>query len=244
MQKEYHLYRKGSEFFMVNLKNREILLHSIMCMIGGFFGVYAIMCRMDNLGSAQTNNLILIVCCLLGKNFIDFLLRVAGAFLYVSAISICIYLREKTTYNTKKYAICIDILGMLFLRLIPLDINPIIGLLPIFFMMATQWTVFQGVGAYNSSSIFSTNNLKQMTISFMQYRLHHDPEKLERGKFFANSLIWYHLGVIYSFIACTLFSADACVCALPLGIFAFILVRQANESTAMNKIPQTNQVCE
>lgn len=222
---------------MVNLKNKDILLHSIMCLIGGYFGVYAIMCRMDNLGSAQTNNLILIVCCLLGKNFIDFFLRAIGACLYISAIGICIYLKKRTSCNIQKYAICIDILGMLFLRLIPLDVNPIIGLLPIFFMMATQWSVFQGVGEYASSSIFSTNNLKQMTISFMEYRLDHEPAKLKRGKFFANSLIWYHIGVVCSFFACRLFLADASLCVLPIGIYAFFLAHQLR-SEAKSSIQQ------
>ena len=138
---------------------KEFYLHSLMCCVGGFLGAYAIICRLENLGSAQTNNLIQICLCFLGRDFFDFMLRIAGMLLYMGAIAIYAVLHKKTTLNLQKYAIGVDMSGLVLLALLPDNINPVAGILPIFFMMATQWSVFHGNGEYISSTIFSTNNL-------------------------------------------------------------------------------------
>lgn len=59
----------------MNFRSKEMYIHSLMCIIGGFFGAYAIVNGFENMGSAQTTNMIDIVCTLLGKNYFDFFLR-------------------------------------------------------------------------------------------------------------------------------------------------------------------------
>ena len=49
-------------------KKTDLNLHRIMCFVGGFMGAYAILIRSDNLGSAQTSNMIYIVLQLLGRD--------------------------------------------------------------------------------------------------------------------------------------------------------------------------------
>ena len=155
----------------MTLKKKKIslVLHSIMCVMGGFVGGYAIFCRMSNFGNAQTANLIEIITGIVGRNFFDVMLRLIGLGIYVFAIVLCVVLRLKTGINLNAYAIMVDGAGLILLPLIPTHINPIIGILPIFFMMSTQWSVFHGVGRFNSSTIFSTNNIKQCTTSFAEY---------------------------------------------------------------------------
>jgi uncharacterized membrane protein YoaK (UPF0700 family) len=207
----------------MNSEKKDFYLHSLMCTIGGFFGGYAVLSRSGNLGSAQTCNMIEIVCTLLGRDFHQFLLRFIGFLLYVAAILIGLLLTKKTSFNTKRYAILVDTAGMLLLCLIPADADIIVGILPLFFMMATQWTIFHGNSKYNSSTIFSTNNLKQFTLSLGEYLLDHDTAHLDKAKYFGNSLLWYHLGVVVSFFACQAFSIQASLCALPLALAAMVL---------------------
>lgn len=205
---------------MNQLPKKEIMLHSIMCMIGGFVGAYALLCRAENFGNSQTANLIHIIFCITGKNYIDFLLRILGISLYISAILLYVWLDKRTSLDLQKYAILVDTTGLFILFFIPAGVNPILGILPIFFMMATQWSVFHGVGEYNSSTIFSTNNIRQMTLSFGSYLLDKKSSQLARAKFFANTLLWYHVGVLVSVFACSAFGTHASLCALPLTLCA------------------------
>ena len=46
----------------------ELPVHFIMAVFGGFVGAYAILARMKVFGSAQTANLIELVCSVLGRN--------------------------------------------------------------------------------------------------------------------------------------------------------------------------------
>lgn len=213
---------------MNQLPKRELMLHSVMCTIGGFVGAYALLCRAENFGNAQTANLIHIIFCITGKNYIDFLLRILGMALYISAILLYVYLDRRTSLDLQKYAILVDTVGLFILFFIPAKINPVLGILPVFFMMATQWSVFHGIGEYNSSTIFSTNNIRQMTLSFGSYLCDKKDAQLTRAKFFANSLLWYHIGVFASVFACTSFGTHASLCALPLTLCALGLTSYQN----------------
>ncbi len=205
----------------MNFRKKDLTLHSLMCIIGGFLGCYAILCRSKNLGSAQTSNMIEIVCCLLGDNIGDFLLRVFGCILYITALLICVYLSKKTPCNMEKYAIIIDILGLVILSFLPMNINPVIGILPIFFMAATQWSVFHGLGSYNSSTIFSTNNLRQCVTAVGEYCIDKNKKQLDKAKFYGNSLLWYHVGVVGAFFGCRTFAVYASLFCIPVAILAF-----------------------
>lgn len=212
----------------MHIIKHPLALHSVMCGIGGFLGGYAILTRAGNLGSAQTANMIELVLHLAGRSYTDFALRIIGLILYASAFVFVTYLTKRTNIFIQRYAILVDACGMMILSLIPADVDPIIGLLPLFFMMSTQWSVFHGIGEYNSSTIFSTNNLRQMTISLTEYCMEHELKKLKRAKFFGNSLVWYHVGVLIAFFACKFFAVYGVLCALPATAAAFCLTLECS----------------
>lgn len=197
----------------------DLYLHSIMCLIGGFLGAYAILIRCNNLGSAQTANLLYIVVLFLGKNMKEFSLRLLGAILYFLAIELYVYISHKTKINIQRYSILVNMIGCLILCFISEDASPIVGLLPLFFMTATQWSVFHGANGYNSSTIFSTNNLRQTALAIGEYLCNKDKKQLEKMKFFSNSLFWYHIGAAISFFACKTFGVYASLlCLIPACI--------------------------
>lgn len=209
-------------------KKSDLYLHSIMCLIGGFLGAYAILIRCNNLGSAQTANLLYVVLLFLGRNVKEFALRALGAILYFLAIELYVYLSYKTKINLQRYSIIVNMTGCFILCFISPDAEPIIGLFPIFFMMATQWSVFHGANGYNSSTIFSTNNLRQTALAIGEYFYNKDKKQLEKMKFFANSLLWYHIGAVISFFACRSFSVNASLfCLIPASIGLAVTYKDA-----------------
>ena len=212
---------------MNNENKSDFYMHSIMCLIGGFIGGYAILNRCGNLGSAQTSNLIYVVLCFLGHNINEFLIRVLGIILYFAGIEIYVYLLHKTKINIQRYGISIIIAGSILLTFIPATSDPVIGLLPLFFMMSTQWSIFHGANGYNSSTIFSTNNFRQASLALGEYIYTKDESQIAKAKFFGNSLLWYHLGVAFSFFACRYFNVHASLfCIIPASICLLITYKE------------------
>ncbi|MCI2049027.1 MAG: DUF1275 domain-containing protein [Lachnospiraceae bacterium] len=211
---------------------QNLYLHSAMCFIGGFLGAYALLVRAENFGSAQTSNMIMIVSSIVGRNFSALFIRILGLFIYTGAMALTVLLQKKSRVNMQKYCIAADLAGMLLLSLIPSGVDPFLGLYPLFFMTATQWCVFHGIDGYNSSTIFSTNNLKQAITSFMAYLIDGDEEMHKKARFFGNSLLWYHIGVAASAAAVTALGVPAILCCIPVGAISWYLVcRDEGEET-------------
>ena len=220
-------------------KRADLNLHRIMCVVGGFMGAYAILIRCDNLGSAQTSNLIYLVLNLLGRDLPAFLIRLGGVFVYFLAIEITVLLEKKTQIDLKKYALFAEGGCLLILGFLSKDADPVLCLYPIFFMMSTQWCVFHGTGGYNSSTIFSTNNFKQFSLALGSYVLEKDSASREKMILFANSLIFFHIGVAVSFYASRLFQ-------FPLGVFSVTLgvvsLTELSKARADNDLVRRNEI--
>lgn len=189
-------------------KNKDLILHSIMCSIGGFMGGYAVLCR-GNLGSSQTINMIDIVLGILGKNRGELLLRLIGFLLYIMGIELVVIFTKKTKINLQRYSIIIDMAGFLLLAMIPEDVNKLAGLLPMFFMLSTQWSVFHGERGYNSATVFSTNNLRQMVLAISEYAFGRDRKELSKALYYINTLFWFHINIVVSYFTVKYFGIYA-----------------------------------
>lgn len=213
---------------------QEMRLHLNMCIIGGFLGAYAILGRASNFGSAQTLNLISITTSLLGSDFAEGMLRILALASFCAAIIIVAVARKKATdADLRRYSIITDLLGIAVLAAIPAGINPVIGLYPICFMTATQWQIFAKTGCYTSSTIFSTNNFGQFLISATEYYQEKDPSKYLRMKFFGATLLWYHIGVVFSYFTLKIAGLHAILfCLLPAASALFLTLRPHTESQA------------
>jgi uncharacterized membrane protein YoaK (UPF0700 family) len=95
----------------------------------------------------------------------------------------------------------VDIIAVVMLGFFPESMNNIVALYPIFFIMAMQWNAFKGAKSYVSSTIFSTNNLRQMVLSFTEYICGRDKMQLDRMFFYAGVLFFYHIGIIFSYLS-------------------------------------------
>ena len=95
-------------------------------------------------------------------------------------------------------------------------------------MTAFQWCVFTGAKGYASSTIFSTNNVKQTFVSATEYFLSDDPEekrkKAEKAKFFGGTLIAFHIGVAAEYALYQMLHLQSIlIVAVPLTAAAVLL---------------------
>lgn len=219
---------QNKKIYHIIEKNHDIILHSMMCSIGGLMGGYALLCR-GNLGSAQTINLIEIMLGIVGRNRNELLLRLIGLFLYFAGLEICFILSKKTHINLQRYSIAVDMAGFLILTAIPDNASKIIGLMPVFFMLSTQWSVFSGARGYTSASVFSTNNFRQTVLALSEYAFGRDRAQLKKAIFFMNSLFWFHVNVILSYFLVNYFSVNASLFGFVYAIPAFMITYVGKE---------------
>ncbi len=218
------------------MQNHERLtgwIHHSMAVTGGFLGIYALLCRADFFGNAQTSNLMYLVTSLLGRDIPDALIRIGGVLLYLSGIALTIFWSKKWHRSLAHLSLSVDIVAVLLLGFLPAEMDPILGLYPIFFAMAVQWNSFPGAYGYVSSSIFSTNNIRQIANALSEYCITHDRRQLSKAAFFASTVLFFHLGVVFGWCVHH-FSGIQSVwfCLLPLSVSAILIVRETQLSHA------------
>ena len=216
---------------------RDAVIHHLMAVCGGFIGVYAIVSRMGVFGSAQSANLIELVCDILGREPMEILSRVAALAIYMGAMVLYVVLEKRSPWDVRRVSIFIDLGAVGLSGLIPEGVNPFTALYPIFFATSFQWCAFKGAGSYVSATIFSTNNLKQTVTSVTEALLSRkdEPEydkKMEKAKFFGGTLACFHLGVAAGYGLWLLWGVRSIwACALPLCACG-LLVRGRREAQA------------
>lgn len=183
------------------MQNRlERWSHLNMALIGGFIGGYAIVNHHDLLGSAQTGNMIALALYVGGMHTIDWLVRLLGMVIYMLGIAIAVLLPKKIeSIKLKRFSILLDMASLLTVGFLPGKTDHFVALYPLFLASSVQLCSFPGADGFTCSSIFSTNNLRQCTSSFVEYFCSHDREALRKGKFYGKVLFCFHLGAALSY---------------------------------------------
>ena len=208
---------------------RDVQIHHLMAACGGFMGVYAIVSRMGVFGSAQTANLIELVCDILGRDPLEISYRVLALAIYIGAMVLFVVLEKRSSWDVKRVSIVIDLAAVAVSGFIPEGINPFAALYPVFFASSFQWCAFKGAGSYVSATIFSTNNLKQTVTAAVEACLSrrdgeaHD-KMVQKALFFGGTLVCFHLGVAAGYVLWLLWGIRSIwACALPLCACALLL---------------------
>lgn len=204
-------------------KKYETATHYNMAMFGGFMAGFSVWNFFDMLGNAQTANMISIVCSITGGNFFEVLLRVIGLAVYFLGFAVSVIIVRYTKLNPKLLSIAFDACAIAVIALLPENLNKLFYLYPMFFAMSYQWTAFSGANGFVSSTIFSTNNLRQFSTSLVESICDKEKSKLKKTKFYGFTLLYFHIGV-----------AIACVSSLLFGKFgAFTGIAPLIPATAM-----------
>ena len=204
-------------------------LHFIMAMVGGFLGAYAILNRSDIFGSAQTANMIELAMGIFGKSSGEVLIRVIALLLTISALVATTIIPKHIKINMHIFSIILDMLAVFALGFFPKSMNNLVALYPVFFASTFQWNCFRGVSGFGSSTIFSTNNLRQTVTSFIEYLYKKDEKELNKAKIFGGTILYYHIGVILSYFSTKKFEIrGAWICIFPLIIALGIAIYQTD----------------
>lgn len=187
-------------------KNKEEILHLNMTFVGGIVGIYAITVRGGNFGGAQTSNLIELVVDFVSKDLYESFVRILVLLVYAVSLVAAYLISVRFPFYKKYICLIVEIVCGLFAGLIPAEVTPLLALCPIFALSAFQWQIFTEVKHYNSSTLFSTNNLKQMLLSWTNYRMHGDCEQKKKAFFFMRTLLTFHIGILAGFFAVKLWN--------------------------------------
>jgi len=217
-------------------KNSDLILHGLMCCVGGYMAGYAVLCR-GNLGSAQTMNLIDLIFAVAGRNAREVLLRLAALLTYILGLSLVVILSRRARVNIQRYSILVDMAGFLVLAFIPEGADRVAALLPLFFMLSTQWSVFHGVRGYNSATVFSTNNLKQAVVALNEYALTKNRRHLGDALYFLGTLFWFHASVVASYFTVRAFGPKSSLFAFIFALPALAMTWVREEKTPMPASP-------
>lgn len=204
----------------------RFLIHYTLSFIGGYLGLYAIVSRADVFGNAQTANLLGVVRDLIGRDFSDMLLRIGALLIYVTAVILTVWIPEHFSTDLRFISIGIDICAVTLLGFLPAGMSPVIALYPVFFAMPFQWCTFKAPGGYNSSTIFSTNNLRQFTTAITQFLMKKDTAQRDKAKFYGMTLLSFHAGAALSLIMYMTYGLSGVwICLIP-ALYAVWLISE------------------
>lgn len=194
--------------------------HHAMAVVGGFFGVYALLTRSETFGSSETSNLIYLTISGLNGSVHSFFIRLGATLCYIAGIVFATLIPKylkKTDFRL--ISIFIDAAACLLLAIIPEGTEPVLALYPMFFATAVQWLAFTQAAGFNSATIFSTNNLRQCFAGLAEYAHSREAKHLKRFRFYGGTLICFHIGVIYCWFCIQKWGIKSIyACLLPVGI--------------------------
>lgn len=216
---------------MGKFQRSTVLIQFTMAVCGGFLGAYALFSRQMVFGSSQTANVIELVSAICGRNLPEMLIHLGALLLYISAVVLATAIEEKTTLDNRYLSLGINAAVILSCAFIPTDIDPVMALYPVFFAAAFQWCSFKGVGPYASSTIFSTNNIRQTFSSLTKYWLEKDPAArgphAEKARIFGGTLFFFNAGAAAEYLLLQVFSLRSIWFALlPLCAGALLVISE------------------
>lgn len=217
----------------MNTKDKtQTAAHHAMALVGGFFGVYALMTRSATFGSSETSNLIYLTIDGLGASLPDFLIRLGATLCYIGGIVFATLIPKfLKKWDVRYLSILIDAAACVLLAQIPGDADPVLALYPMFFATAVQWLAYTQAAGFNSATIFSTNNLRQCFAGLAEYLYSREEKHLARFRFYGGTLLCFHAGVIYCWFCMKLWGVRSIyACLLPLAAGLFMTWRDSDSS--------------
>ncbi len=217
----------------MNTKDKtQTAAHHAMALVGGFFGVYALMTRSATFGSSETSNLIYLTIDGLGASLPDFLIRLGATLCYIGGIVFATLIPKfLKKWDVRYLSILIDAAACVLLAQIPGDADPVLALYPMFFATAVQWLAYTQAADFNSATIFSTNNLRQCFAGLAEYLYSREEKHLARFRFYGGTLLCFHAGVIYCWFCMKLWGVRSIyACLLPLAAGLFMTWRDSDSS--------------
>ena len=198
--------------------------HLAFAVVGGFFAAYAILLRMGVMANAQTLNLLEMLLSTLRGNWVGVLMHLGALAIYVAGTMATVFLPHLFGWDMRRICPAVDAACAVVLAFLPAEMPVVPSLYPIFFAMSVQWSSFTGAQGNISSTIFSTNNTKQASLSLARHLCRQEQGQLRRMWFYVTTLLCFHVGATAAYFAVQWLEVKASVCVLPFIAWAYYTV--------------------
>ena len=198
--------------------------HLSFAFVGGFIASYSVIWR-GMLSNAQTLNLLERVIGALDGDRTLVLLHLGSFFLYGLGTILTVLLPRYLCLSPRRACPVIDAAAVVALAVMPERTPPVAALYPVVFAMSFQWSAFTGAGGCTSSTIFSTNNTKQLFLSLGRFITTGDRKEGRVMGLFGSTLLAFHLGVASAWLAVRALGRTGILCLFPVLILCWALVR-------------------
>lgn len=209
---------------MIRSKNIDWYRHLSFAAVGGFFAAYAILLRMGIMANAQTLNLLELLLSSLRCHWSEVLMHLGALAMYVLGTMSTVILPHLFGWDMRRVCPIIDALCAVLLAFLPAEMPVIPSLYPIFFAMSVQWSSFTGAQDHISSTIFSTNNTKQASLSLARHLCTREQGQIRRMWFYVSTILCFHAGATVAYFSVLLLEVKVSLCVLPLIGWAYYMV--------------------
>lgn len=209
---------------MIRSKNIDWYRHLSFAAVGGFFAAYAILLRMGIMANAQTLNLLELLLSSLRCHWPEMLMHLGALAMYVLGTMSTVILPHLFGWDMRRVCPIIDALCAVLLAFLPTEMPVIPSLYPIFFAMSVQWSSFTGAQDHISSTIFSTNNTKQASLSLARHLCTREQGQIRRMWFYVSTILCFHAGATVAYFSVLLLEVKGSLCVLPLIGWAYYMV--------------------
>ena len=209
---------------MIRSKNIDWYRHLSFAAVGGFFAAYAILLRMGIMANAQTLNLLELLLSSLRCHWPEVLMHLGALAMYVLGTMSTVILPHLFGWDMRRGCPIIDALCAVLLAFLPAEMPVIPSLYPIFFAMSVQWSSFTGAQDHISSTIFSTNNTKQASLSLARHLCTREQGQIRRMWFYVSTILCFHAGATVAYFSVLLLEVKGSLCVLPLIGWAYYMV--------------------
>lgn len=209
---------------MIRSKNIDWYRHLSFAAVCGFFAAYAILLRMGIMANAQTLNLLELLLSSLRCHWPEMLMHLGALAMYVLGTMSTVILPHLFGWDMRRVCPIIDALCAVLLAFLPAEMPVIPSLYPIFFAMSVQWSSFTGAQDHISSTIFSTNNTKQASLSLARHLCTREQGQIRRMWFYVSTILCFHAGATVAYFSVLLLEVKGSLCVLPLIGWAYYMV--------------------
>ena len=216
----------------------DLYRHLAFCVVGGFFGGYAVLVHSGIMGNAQTVNLLELLMDFLRADGHGILLHTGALLIYILGTMSTVLLPHWLGADMHLVSPWVTAAAAVTVSLLPPDTTAVLALYPVFFAMSVQWSSFAGARGFYSSTIFSTNNTKQASLSLANYLCDHDRAHLRKMKFFLFTLLAFHVGASAAYFAVTWWYIRGALAVLPFIAWAQVLAVCERRHEAAAAIPE------
>lgn len=211
----------------------EMAVYLPLAFVGGFLEIYTYLNMNGLFANSQTSNIVIFFESICAGDKLGILYCFIPILIYMIGIAVTETLPSKIpdgTVHWPKLCLLIEIICIIAVGFVPAGLNGRISALPIFFLTSLQYNTFKSMQGQAVSTVFCTNNLRQIVIHFCRYREKNDSDQLKFMSVYAFVIVSFGLGVVVGFYLSSVFTVKAVwICALIMAAVMLKLHRHGHK---------------